>query len=172
MSRIVDSKNINSKNGVTVKNNKRQNQLILLRLFAKFLIVYILTATIFDIDPDPNCLGVEAQEIDCTAGFLCDFFRRFPHLPFSRLHPQNTGFIRTLDYMISKDKDVVPHQYRPGTVQSNENYYQQELSEIRDTPLVRIVASTNLPVTQKSIGRNYEPKVNIKEKDLIMDLIQ
>ena len=162
MSRIVDSKNINAKNGVTGKNNKRQNQLILLRLFAKFLIVYMLAATMCDVGNPQNSLSVEAQEIDCTAGFLCDFFRRFPHLPFSKLHPQNSGFIRTLDYMISKDKDVVPKIHYPASVEDHANYYQRELSEIRDTPLIRIVTASDLPtVTQQSIGRNYKSKVNV-----------
>ena len=47
----------------------------------------------------PICTG---QKIDCSSGFLCDFFSKFPHLPFTRLHPNNAGYIRTLDYLIHK----------------------------------------------------------------------
>ena len=52
----------------------------------------------------PICTG---QKIDCSSGFLCDFFSKFPHLPFTRLHPNNAGYIRTLDYLIHKESNFV-----------------------------------------------------------------
>ena len=159
MSILVNSKNINAKNGVIVKNNKRQNKSIFLKLPENFLFVVTLATIFGNLDRRQNDVGVQAQTIDCSAGFLCDFFRRFPHLPFSRLHPQNSGYIRTLDYMISKDKDVVPHQHYSASAKNNENYYQQELLEIRNKPLHRIVAPSNFPVNKPSTGRKYEPKV-------------
>ena len=82
-------------------------------------------------------------------------FSRFPHLPFSRLHPKNSGYIRTLDYMISQDADVIPRQYSPATAKEYENYYQTELSEMRESPIPKF------PAVQSAIGRKYEPKVII-----------
>ena len=49
----------------------------------------------------PN--AVQGQKIDCSSGFLCDFFSKFPHLPFTRLNSNNAGYLRTLDYMITKE---------------------------------------------------------------------
>ena len=96
---------------------------------------------------------VSSQKIDCTSGFLCDFFKRFPHLPFTQLHPNNAGYIRTLDYMISKEGDVTPHPpyYLPATDTGIDNYYQTELSEIRKQPLYSPTSTIN--------GRHYEPQV-------------
>ena len=50
----------------------------------------------------PN--AVQGQKIDCSSGFLCDFFSKFPHLPFTRLNSNNAGYLRTLDYMITKER--------------------------------------------------------------------
>ena len=144
----------------TVIDNKKFNRL---KLFTTFLVVYIFSSLLCESGFLTNNVGVTAQHIDCTAGYLCDFFRRFPHLPFSRLHSENLGYIRTLDYMISKDKDVVPHQHYSTNSAHTDNYYKNELSEIRTTPLLRIPASSNPPIYRPSNGRKYEPKVNISE---------
>jgi len=105
-----------------------------------------------------NNFVVRAQKIDCTSGYLCDFFNRFPHLPFSQT--DNSGYIRTLDYMISKDKDVVPRTYYSTNAVKSDNYYKSELSEIRKSPLYRVATPSNaVPAKKKSTGGKYEPKV-------------
>ena len=160
MAAILDSNKNNFKNVLIVQKRQKQTKPKWFNLLLKLLITCIMTVTICDIH-ESSYFGVAAQRIDCSSGFLCDFFSRFPHLPFSRLHPNNAGYIRTLDYMISKDADVIPHQYSPATAEGYENYYQTELSEMRKTPMVKVGTLPKFPVVQSTIGRKYEPKVNI-----------
>ena len=145
------------------KNVLRKKQLrhcVRLKSFLITVIVQILTFVLCDVCLITNDLGVKAQKIDCAEGYLCDFFNRFPHLPFSKLHTQNLGYIRTLDYMISKDKDVHPHRHYSSNPVNDDNYYKKELSEIRKAPLYKVATSPIFPpVFKHTTGRNYEPKV-------------
>ena len=128
---ILDFNKHSLKNVLLVQKKQKQIKPKWFALLLKLLIICLMTVTICDIH-ESSYFGVASQRIDCTSGFLCDFFSRFPHLPFSRLHPKNAGYIRTLDYMISQDADVIPRQYSPATAKEYENYYQTELSEMRN----------------------------------------
>lgn len=131
------------------------------KLFLILVIFPISTYFLSNVNLITNDIGVNAQKVDCTEGYLCDFFSRFPHLPFSRLHTQNQGYIRTLDYMIHKDKDVYPHRHHSSNLIHDDNYYKKELSEIRQSPLYRVASSPIFPNPLYTTGRNYEPKVSI-----------
>ena len=161
---ILDSNRDILNNVLLVQKKLKQTKPKWFTLLLKLLIICLMTVAICDIH-ESSYFGVASQRIDCTSGFLCDFFSRFPHLPFSRLHPKNSGYIRTLDYMISQDADVIPSQYSPATAKKYENYYQTELSEMRKSPIPKF------PAVQSDIARKYEPKVNILSKSRFCNII-
>ena len=140
---------------VLEKRNGTRLKLFLTSCYSAILLYFVCV-----IGRKNNNLGVNAQKVDCTEGYLCDFFSRFPHLPFSKLHAQNQGYIRTLDYMIHKDKDVYPVRHYSTNSIHDDNYYKKELSEIRSAPLYREASSPIFPVFKHSNGRKYEPKVS------------
>ena len=137
-----------------VIDKKKQKSVLFSKAYYSVLVFFLFIICL------RNNFVVRAQKIDCTSGYLCDFFNRFPHLPFSQT--DNSGYIRTLDYMISKDKDVVPRTYYSTNAVKSDNYYKSELSEIRKSPLYRVATPSNaVPAKKKSTGRKYEPKVCI-----------
>ena len=173
MSSTVRSVKKRANKSDTVINNKPRKQLSTsFRLLATCFIVHIIQTTLCDLGYLSSSFNVNAQKIDCSEGYLCDFFRRFPHLPFSKPESENLGYIRTLNYMISKDRDVVPHQYYSANSHNHQNYYRKELSEIRETPL-RIPTPANFLSLKESNGRKYEPKVHtdIKKLYLIRNIV-
>ena len=155
----------NNKNVLEKRNGVHLNSFI---SFVAYIFIYFLCVITFKY----NYLSVNAQKVDCTEGYLCDFFSRFPHLPFSRLHTQNLGYIRTLDYMIHKDKDVHPHRHYSTNYINDDNYYKKELSEIRSAPLYRVASSPIYhPIIKHSTGRNYEPKVSLTKHKIFITFI-
>ena len=135
-----------------VIDKKKQKSVPFSKVYYSVLVLFLFIICL------RNNFVVRAQKIDCTSGYLCDFFNRFPHLPFSQT--DNSGYIRTLDYMISKDKDVVPRTYYSTNAVKSDNYYKSELSEIRKSPLYRVATPSNaVPAKKKSTGGKYEPKV-------------
>ena len=111
------------------------------------------------------CL-VSGQQIDCSSGFLCDFFSRFPHLPFAKLHPNNAGYIRTLDYMIQKDGqpnlasssataaplklDFLEAKPTPPIEYNNNNNFMNEIVNFRVKPQPESLRMM-MPPTQKPV---------------------
>ena len=137
---------------IIVIDKKKQKSVLFSNAYYSVLALFLFNLCL------QNNFVVRAQKIDCTSGYLCDFFNRFPHLPFSQT--DNSGYIRTLDYMISKDKDVVPRTYYSTNAVKSDNYYKNELSEIRKSPLYRVASPSNtVPAIKKPVGRKYEPKV-------------